>query len=458
MENTEYIELIKEQLAQKEAPPLAYVHSFGCQQNVNDGEKLLGMLTNMGYGATYDIESADIIILNTCAVRENAELKVYGNIGELLHLKKKNPNLIIGICGCMAQQQHVAEKIKKSYRHVDMVWGTFSHEQLPKLLWQVLGGERFVCDITERNTTYAENITPVRQEKFKAGVSIMYGCNNFCTYCIVPYVRGRERSRSSVMILDEINRLVDEGCKEIMLLGQNVNSYGKGLDEKINFPELLRRINALDGDFRVRFMSPHPRDATNEFFDVIAESDKICKSVHLPLQAGSNRVLKEMHRSYTAEKYMDMVDYARKKMPNLSITTDIMVGFPTETYEDFLETLKVMKYVKYDNVFSFIYSRRTGTKAALMPSVATEEEHGKWFREMLAVQRDIATEHYKRFIGSTLDVLIEGLSRHEGYVTGKSEEFIITEAKGDEALIGTMQRIKINKSTNWSVEGEIVNV
>ncbi|MCC8042182.1 MAG: tRNA (N6-isopentenyl adenosine(37)-C2)-methylthiotransferase MiaB [Oscillospiraceae bacterium] len=450
-------QLVREEFSKREAPPLAYVHSFGCQQNVNDGEKLLGMLCDMGCGVTRDITAADIIILNTCAVRENAELKVYGNIGELVHLKEKNPNLIIGICGCMAQQKQVVEKIKESYRHVDMAWGTFSHSRLPQLLWETLNGRGFVSDISEEISDCGEDIKPVREVSYKAGVSVMYGCNNFCTYCIVPYVRGRERSRPPKAIIDEIKSLVQEGCREIMLLGQNVNSYGKGLDESIDFPELLRRIDRIEGDFRVRFMSPHPKDAGRELFDVIGGSDKFCKSVHLPLQSGSDRVLKDMNRSYTAERYLEIVDYARSVMPGLSLTTDIMVGFPTETYDDFLKTLEIMRYVKYDNIYSFIYSRRSGTKAALMEDVATAEERGEWFREMLALQRSIADESYKRFLGREFTVLFDGTSRREGFISGKSDEFIITEAKGGSSLIGTMHRVRVTKTMSWAVEGEIID-
>ena len=283
----------------------------------------------------------------------------------------------------------------------------------------------------------------------------MYGCNNFCSYCIVPYVRGRERSREPEKIIEEIKRLADSGCKEIMLLGQNVNSYGRGLDEKIDFPELLRRIDSIDGDFRVRFMSPHPKDATNEFFDVIAESQKICRSVHLPLQSGSDRILKEMNRRYTVQKYMDMVSYARKVMPELSISTDIIVGFPNETYDDFLQTLDVVKAVKYDNIFSFIYSKRTGTKAADIIDHTSEEDKGKWFRELLAVQRGISEEHYRRFMGAEFDVLFDGTYKEE-FISGKSGEFIITLVKGSPDLIGTMRKVRVTKTHNWAVEGELI--
>ena len=450
-----YIEEVRKIFSEREAPPLCCVHSYGCQQNVSDGEKLLGQLSLMGCGVTDDMTAADIIILNTCAVRENAELKVYGNIGELKRLKEQKPDMIIAVGGCMGQEPKTAEKIKKSYRHVDIVFGTFAAKELPRLIYEALTQRRLIVDTAERNTECFEDIPAVRNEKYKAGVSIMYGCNNFCSYCIVPYVRGRERSREPEKIIEEIKRLADGGCREIMLLGQNVNSYGRGLDEKIDFPELLRRIDSIDGDFRVRFMSPHPKDATNEFFDVIAESKKICRSVHLPLQSGSDRILKEMNRRYTVQKYMDMVSYARKVMPELSISTDIIVGFPNETYDDFLQTLDVVKTVKYDNIFSFIYSKRTGTKAADIIDHTSEEDKGKWFRELLAVQREISEEHYKRFMGAEFDVLFDGTYKEE-FISGKSGEFIITLVKGSPDLIGTMRKVRVTKTHNWAVEGELI--
>ena len=450
-----YIEEVRKIFSEREAPPLCCVHSYGCQQNVSDGEKLLGQLSLMGCGVTDDMTAADIIILNTCAVRENAEMKVYGNIGELKRLKEQKPDMIIAVGGCMGQEPKTAEKIKKSYRHVDIVFGTFAAKELQRLIYEALTQRRLIVDTAERNTECFEDIPAVRNEKYKAGVSIMYGCNNFCSYCIVPYVRGRERSREPEKIIEEIKRLADSGCKEIMLLGQNVNSYGRGLDEKIDFPELLRRIDGIDGDFRVRFMSPHPKDATNEFFDVIAESKKICRSVHLPLQSGSDRILKEMNRRYTVQKYMDMVSYARKVMPELSISTDIIVGFPNETYEDFLQTLDVVKAVKYDNIFSFIYSKRTGTKAADIIDHTSEEDKGKWFRELLAVQREISEEHYKRFMGAEFDVLFDGTYKEE-FISGKSGEFIITLVKGSPDLIGTMRKVRVTKTHNWAVEGELI--
>lgn len=454
---TEYKDKVQKILSAKEAPPLCYLHSFGCQQNVSDGEKILGLLMEMGYGTTSDISSADLIIYNTCAVRENAELKIYGLIGNLKHMKEQNPDLIIGICGCMAQQEQVVEKIKKTYKQVDLIFGTFALNELPRLLYNVLTERKTAVDITEYSGEISENIKAVRSGSFKAGVPIMYGCNNFCSYCIVPYVRGRERSRQPEAILNEVKELADAGYKEIMLLGQNVNSYGKTLEKPVSFSELLRMINDIDGDFKIRFMSPHPKDATNELIDTIIECDKVCKHLHLPLQSGSNRILEAMNRRYTVEKYMEIVDYARSIIPDFSFSTDIIVGFPNETYEDFKDTLDVMKKVKYDNIFSFIYSKRTGTKAALIDDKTSDEDKGKWMRELLELQREISTDFFKRFEGRTLEVLFESESKNEGWYSGKSDEFIIVEAKSDCPLIGQRKKVKITKAFNWALQGEIIN-
>lgn len=451
---TEYIDKIKEIINRQGGNPLCCVHSFGCQQNVSDGERIMGLLSDCGYGITNDPNEAALVLYNTCAVRENAENKVYGMLGELKHLKEKNPELIIGLCGCMAQEEKTVEKVHSTYRQVDLIFGTHALSELPKLLYEVLTEHKFVYD-TDKHCD-PEGITAFRQTKFKAGVPIMYGCDNFCSYCIVPYVRGREKSRASEEILCEIKNLAESGCKEIMLLGQNVNSYGKGLDENINFSELLRRINALDGGFRVRFMSPHPKDCTPELIDTILECDKICKHLHLPLQSGSDEILRRMNRRYTAEKYMETVDYVRSKVPDFSLTTDIIVGFPNETREDFLKTMEIVEKVKFDNIYSFIYSKRSGTKAAEMPDSISGEEKSSRMTELLAAQRRISTEHYKRFLGRELNVLFDSESRHDGLVTGKSDEFIIVEAEGGKELIGQKKRVKITETFNWAVKGEII--
>lgn len=453
---SEYINKVRELTANMEFAPMAFVHSYGCQQNVSDGEKILGMLADMGFGITRDRESADVIILNTCAVRENAEEKVFGNVGELKHLKEKNPDLIIGICGCMPQQKHIVERIKRSYKYVDIVFGTFAVPEFPKLLFERMISGNYAEDTEERDSVPTEGMTVMRSCGYKASVPIMYGCNNFCTYCIVPYVRGREHSREPEDILKEIKGLVNDGCKEIMLLGQNVNSYGKNLAEPVTFSQLLRMINDIDGDFRVRFMTPHPKDATTELIDTIFECDKICRHLHLPLQSGSDRILKAMNRHYDVEKYMKIVDYARSKDPEFSFTTDIIVGFPNETREDFDGTINIIRKVGYDNIYSFIYSKRKGTKAAEMDDKTSDADKSAWFREMLDVQREIAEKNYKRFVGREMTVLFDAPGRRDGWLTGKSDEFIIVEAKGDKSLIGTMQKVKILSSRYWECEGEII--
>lgn len=437
--------------------PLAYLHSFGCQQNVSDGERILGMLSEMGYGFTDDISSAALIIYNTCAVRETAEEKVFGIIGELKALKRKNPDIIIAICGCMVQQEHIVERIRKSYKQVDIIFGTFAARNLPKLIWQVISERRTVWDISEDGSSLIpEGIDGVRAERFRAYVPIMYGCNNFCSYCIVPYVRGRERSRKSEDIISEVKRLVSDGVKEIMLLGQNVNSYGRGLEEKIDFSALLEKINDVEGEFRIRFMSSHPKDASEKLIDTIIRCEKVCKHLHLPIQSGSDRILAEMNRHYTAEQYMKIVNYAREKIPDFSFTTDIIVGFPNETDEDFRRTLAVMEEVKYDNIFSFIYSKRTGTKAALIEDGITEEEKGLRMRELLAVQRRISDEHMRRFVGRTLTVLADSESKTQGMLSGKSFEFIIVEFEAEKALIGSLVRVEITGAKSWALTGRLI--
>lgn len=454
---SDYINKIREIFSRRETPPLCFLHSFGCQQNVSDGEKILGSLVKLGYGVTDDMSAADLIIYNTCAVRENAELKVYSLIGNLKKLKENNPDLIIGICGCMAQEEKTVENIKKSYRHVDLIFGTFAVQELPRLLYEVLAEKKRAVDINEYGGEISENACAYRTNKIKASVPIMYGCNNFCSYCIVPYVRGRERSRKPEAVLNEVRALANAGYKEIILLGQNVNSYGKNLDVPISFADLLREINKIDGDFKIRFMSSHPKDATDELIDAISECDKVCKHLHLPLQSGSDRILAAMNRNYTAEKYLRTVDYARSIMPDFSLSTDIIVGFPNETYEDFQLTLDMIKKVRFDNIFSFIYSKRTGTKAAEFEDKTSDEDKSRWMRELLEVQREITDSGFKRFVGRTLTVLFDSESKTDGYCLGKSDEFIIVEAIADKSVIGQRKQVKITKAFNWALQGEIVD-
>jgi len=452
-DNTAAISEIKEIIGDDQ--PKAYIRSFGCQLNVSDGEKIKGLLRQIGYTFTEDEHEADLIILNTCAVRESAEDRVFGIVGSMKKLKELKPSLIIGIAGCMTAQSHIAEKIKKSYPQVDIVLGTSAISALPRLLLEALRGAKFSADISEYDD-FSEVVEQVRDSSFKASVPIMFGCNNFCTYCIVPHVRGRERSRRADDIVAEVCQLVKSGYKEIMLLGQNVNSYGKDLEEDVDFPKLLRRLNEIDGDFWIRFMSSHPKDASKELIDAIFDCEKVAKHLHLPVQSGSSEVLRRMNRRYTVEKYMETVDMIRSRDPDFSLTTDLIVGFPDESDEDFKGTLDIVRRVKYDNIYSFIYSKRSGTPAATMADGTSEEEKGRRMRKLLEVQREVSTEHYKRFVGRTMRVLAEDRAKKkEGWLTGKSSEFIIVEFEGDSSLIGQFVDVEITGSMNWAVTGKI---
>ena len=370
--------------------PKAFIHTYGCQGNVADSEHIKGMLVEMGYELCEKLEDADLILYNTCAIREHAEDRVFGNVGALKKLKSEKPHLIIALCGCMMQQTHIAEKIKKSYPFVSLVFGTHVVHKLPELISKTLtGGKRVFC-IEESDGVIAEGLPHSRDSGENAWISIMYGCNNFCSYCIVPHVRGRERSRNPEVILEEAKQLIGEGYKKITLLGQNVNSYGKGCDFNMNFAELIRRIDSIEGDYTFDFMTSHPRDCSFELIDVLSECKHFCGHLHLPVQSGNNRILKEMNRHYTREHYLELVNYAKKKIPGVDLTTDIIVGFPGETYEEFLDTVSLVKEVKYGSMFTFIYSPRKGTPAALMPDPFTKEEKTGWFMELLKVQEEIA--------------------------------------------------------------------
>lgn len=433
--------------------PLAFVHTYGCQQNVTDGEKIKGMLEEMGYGFTDKTETADFILFNTCAVRENAVERVFGNVGALKHLKKKNPNLIIAVCGCMVQQQGTAERLKRTFPFVDIIFGTHVLHTFPELLCRCIFEGGRVFEIPECDGVIAEDLPVKRESGFKASVPIMYGCNNFCTYCVVPYVRGRERSRSPEAVISEVEKLVNEGYKDILLLGQNVNSYGKG--GKADFPELLRRLDRLSGEFRIEFMTSHPKDCTKELIDVIAESGKICHHLHLPVQCGSDRILKLMNRHYDIKHYLELVDYARERIPDLNLTTDIIVGFPGETREDFEQTLELMRRVCFDSAFTFIFSPREGTEAAKMEDPVSAEEKGRWFRELLEVQGECGSRSYLKYVGKTLNVLCEGKGRtSEELYNGKSRQNIIVDFNGDEKDIGQFVNVKITRALNWALVGE----
>lgn len=439
------------------APPLAYVHSYGCQGNVSDGEKLKGMLADMGYGFCDQAEQADLVLFNTCAIRENAEDRIFGNVGALKRWKAQSPKHKLLLCGCMMQQPHIVEKLKQSYPYVDLIFGTHVIHQLPELLLSVLQQHKRVFYTPESDGVIAEGLPIRRDGTLKAWVPIMYGCNNYCTYCIVPYVKGRERSRQPEAILAEIRQLVEQGYKEITLLGQNVNSYGKTLEHPISFAQLLRQIDAIPGDFRIRFMTSHPKDATKELFDVMAASEKICHHLHLPVQCGSDRILQAMNRRYTVEQYLGLIDYARSVMPDISFTTDIIVGFPGETLEDFQGTLELLKRVRYDSLFSFIYSKRVGTKAASMPDDTPHSVKSDRLQQLLALQRTIGEEVLSEYVGKTLRILVDGTGKSgEGYLTGRTDQFLIVDFPGDPSLIGQFVTVKITKALNWALLGELV--
>lgn len=434
----------------------AFVETYGCQQNENDSEILTGMICEMGYEMTDVKEDADLILYNTCAVRENAELKVYGNLGALKHLKRKKESLIIGVCGCMMQQEEVKEQIRKKYRHVDIVFGTHSLYRFPEILSDALLNRNRVFDVRDSDGVIIEDMPIKRKEGPCAWVSVMYGCNNFCSYCIVPYVRGRERSRSKEAVLSEVSLLARNGCKEITLLGQNVNSYGKDLEEDIDFADLLKAVCAIDGIERVRFMTSHPKDISDKLIDTMAENDKICKQLHLPFQAGNNRVLEVMNRRYTKEGYLEKIEKIKAKMPGIALTTDIIVGFPGETTEEFEDTLDVLRKVRYDTIFSFIYSKRPGTPAAKMDDVISSDEKKKNFNRMLEIQDAISKEKNLALEGKVLKVLVEGKSKtNSEFLSGRTEGGKTVNFKGDDSLVGEIADIEITEAKTWSLMGKL---
>ncbi len=433
--------------------PKACIFTYGCQQNVSDSERIKGLLVNMGYQITDEPEGADFVLYNTCAVRGHAEDRVYGNLGAMKHYKRRHPSMIIAVCGCMMQQQSVCDRIKKSYPYVDILFGTFALHRLPEFLYKRLSGSARIFEISDDKTDIVEGIPVNRDSSFKAWLPIMYGCDNFCTYCIVPYVRGRERSRTSAEILKEAKSLVEQGYKDITLLGQNVNSYGKGLDEDINFAKLLRLINDIPGDFRIRFMTSHPKDCTEELLDAMRDCEKVCKHLHLPFQSGSDRILKAMNRRYTRASYLKLIKGARERMPDISLTSDIIVGFPGETYEDFKETLSLVKEVEFSSLFTFIYSAREGTPAAEMEDNISREEKGKWFSELLKVQEEIALKNQDKYVGKTYKVLCDDFGRKEGYMAGHTDGTAVVEFKGNQQDLGKFITVKTQRVTNV-LEGE----
>lgn len=441
----------------QDAPPLAYVHSFGCQQNVNDGEKIRGVLMDVGFGMCDNVEQADLILFNTCAVREHAEQRVFGNVGALKKLKEKNPKLVIGVCGCMAQQQHIVDKLRKSYPYVDLVFGVDGIDRLPTMLAERFRrGKRYLENPKARNALVED--LPIRRDSgFRAWLPIMYGCDNFCTYCIVPYVRGRERSREPEDILAEFRQLVEQGYKEITLLGQNVNSYGKGLENPIDFADLLVRLCEVPGDYQIRFMTSHPKDASRKLIDTIAAQPHLCKHIHLPVQSGSDRILKQMNRHYTVEQYHELIEYARSKIPGVTFSSDIIVGFPGETEEDFQKTLDLVESVGYMQLFTFIYSKREGTPAAKMEDPITREEKTARMDRLLRTQEKIAFASIASLVGQTVRVLVEGAGRLEGTLNGRLDNNLVVEFAGADTLIGEYAEVRLTGSRAALLLGELAD-
>lgn len=448
------VEKITKELGRR---PTMHVRNFGCQMNARDAEKLRGILLEIGYEECEEEERADFIIYNTCTVRDNANQKVYGRLGVLSTIKKKRPNTMVGLCGCMTQEAAVVEKIKKSYRFVDIIFGTHNIFELAELLYKRLTADEMIIDIWDGTDKIVEELPNDRKYPFKSGVNIMYGCNNFCSYCIVPYVRGRERSRRPEDIIGEIKRLVADGVVEVMLLGQNVNSYGKNLENPITFAELLQEIEKIDGLKRIRFMTSHPKDLSDELIEVMKNSKKICKHLHLPLQSGSSRILKEMNRRYDKEKYLALVEKIKTAIPDISLTTDIIVGFPGETEEDFEETLDVVRKVRYDTAFTFIYSIRSGTPAAEMEQVPEEVIKPRFDRLLTEIQ-EIAKEMTARHEGKTEEVLVEEINHQdENLVTGRLSNNLLVHFPADKSMVGKLCKVKLKECKGFYYMGEMVN-
>ena len=434
------------------------IRTYGCQMNEHDSEKISWILDGMGYKLTDDQEETDLIIYNTCLVRENAELKVYGKLGELKDLKRRNPNLVIAVCGCMMQKEEVRKVITTKYRHVDIIFGTNNIHKLPQLINNNLQTGKTIVDIVEDNREIVENIDANRKYSYKAYVNIMYGCNNFCTYCIVPYTRGREKSREPENIIKEIENLAKTGCKEITLLGQNVNSYGKTLNYEYSFSDLLTDINKIDGIERIRFMTSHPKDLSNDLIKSYVELNKLCKHLHLPVQSGSNKILKLMNRKYTREDYLNIIYKIKDAIPNISLTTDIIVGFPGETEEDFNETLELVKKVKYDSAFTYLYSVREGTIAAKMDNQVDDKVKHDRFQRLLDTLNSISLEENKKLIGETVEILVEDISKNnEDILTGRTGTFKLVHFKGDKSLIGSLVKVKIDNVKTFTLEGSLLN-
>ena len=437
--------------------PLAFVDTYGCQQNEADSERLRGYLEQMGFGFTASEEEARIIVINTCAIREHAEQRVFGNVGALVHVKRRHPDTLICLCGCMAQQPHVAKKIRESYRHVDLVFGPHALWRFPEMVHTLLTQRGRTFSVDDEAGSIAEGIPVVRQDNIKAWVSIMYGCNNFCSYCIVPYVRGRERSRQPEDILAEVRQLAEEGYKDITLLGQNVNSYGKDLAEPLDFADLLERVNAIPGDFLIRFMTSHPKDATQKLFETMAKCEKVAPVLHLPFQAGNDRILKVMNRRHTRAEYLEKIRALRALIPDITLTSDIIVGFPGETTEEFEDTLRVLEEVRFDALFTFIFSPRQGTPAAEMDDPMPREEKLANFNRLTALQDTISEEKHAAYIGKTVRCLLDGLSDDQRYdLTARTPGNRLVRVVGDSAALGQFRDVKITGANKWSLFGELV--
>ncbi len=456
-----FMDIAKEyvrQLAEEKGAPLTFhVSTFGCQMNARDSEKLVGILEKIGY-VEEESEKADFVIYNTCTVRENANNKVYGRLGYLNGYKKKNPYMMIGLCGCMMQEPTVVAKIQESYRFVDLIFGTHNIYKFAELIVTALESNAMTIDIWKDTDKIVEDLPVERKYSFKSGVNIMFGCNNFCSYCIVPYVRGRERSREPKEIVREIERLVADGVVEVMLLGQNVNSYGKNLEQPMTFAELLQEIEKIEGLERIRFMTSHPKDLSDELIEVMKNSKKICKHMHLPLQSGSSRILKIMNRRYDKEHYLELVDKIRAAVPDIAITTDIIVGFPGETEEDFEETMDVVRKVRYDSAFTFIYSKRTGTPAATMEEQIPEDVVKARFDRLLAEVQKISAEKSGQLTGETVEILVEDVNDHDAsLVTGRMSNNSIVHVPGTKDMIGTLQKVVLEECKGFYYIGKVVS-
>ncbi|MBM6949033.1 tRNA (N6-isopentenyl adenosine(37)-C2)-methylthiotransferase MiaB [Mordavella massiliensis] len=450
-------ELVKEASERAGRALTFHVTTFGCQMNARDSEKLEGILRKVGYIEEADEEKADFVIYNTCTVRENANQRVYGRLGQLGHAKKSNPHMMIALCGCMMQEPQVVEKLKKSYRFVDIIFGTHNIYKFAELIAARMESDRMVIDIWKDTDRIVEDLPVARKYPFKSGVNIMFGCNNFCSYCIVPYVRGRERSRDPKMIIREIEKLAADGVVEVMLLGQNVNSYGKTLDQPMTFAQLLEEVEKVDGIRRIRFMTSHPKDLSDELIEVMGRSEKICRHLHLPLQSGSSRILKKMNRRYTKEQYLDLVDRIRAAVPDISLTTDIIVGFPGETEEDFLETLDVVRRVRYDSAFTFIYSKRTGTPAAAMEEQVPQDVVKDRFDRLLREVQDISAQVCAVHEGTVQEVLAESVNDHDpSLLTGRMSNNLLVHFPGDPSLIGRLVKVRLVTCRGFYYLGEMV--